>query len=369
MPGQKLDLDKLNNSLQLLYSLKYFKSIYYDIEKIEPDKVRLIFHIRERAFRRLRIGIRYDDYRRILLDLKLQGTNIIYPGFRGELEYQFPGISILKYQLSYPSRSLNQPFYPYIRAEHANIPRVGYDQIGKAYLTYSEKYFQAGVGVGILPVNALNVTAELNFEINRSSSLISPNDIRFDDQLRKIIVALDYDDLNDLFIPKHGMTVKGAYEVSLKSLGSAFDYWRVHARWNFYSTLLKRHTIHLSAFYGKGSATMPLYKKFIVGGPETFIGGKYEQFNAREIASALVEYRYAYKKDIYFKINVNSLFQYQYIATQVPETEPYIIGYGAGVKFLSLLGPIEFIFSRGQSGFSKQSQFQNIFYLKAGYIF
>ncbi len=368
-PGQKLDLGRLDNSLQLLYSLKYFKSIYYDVIHLPNGKVKLLFHIRERSFRRLRIGFRYDDYRRILLAVKLQGTNILFPGFRGELEYQFPGVSILNYRLSYPSRSLNQPFYPYIRAEHVNIPRIGYDPIGKAALTYSEKYFQAAAGIGILPDNSLNMTAELNFEINHSSSNISSTEIRFNDQIRKVQLQLDYDHLDDVLIPRQGLKLKGKYEQSSKVLGSSMEYWRFSVMMHSYLTPFRKHTWHLSGFYGKGSAGMPLYKKIIAGGPETYVGGKYEQINARELASALIEYRYAYKSDIYFKLIFNTLFKYQYITSETEAAKPYIIGFGAGVKFLSLLGPVEMIFARGQSGFSTESVFQNIFYLKAGYIF
>ncbi len=368
-PGQKLNLALLDNSLQLLYSLKYFKSIYYDVIHIPNGKVKLLFHIREKAFRRLRIGFRYDDYRRILLAVKLQGTNVVFPGFRGELEYQFPGVSILSYRLSYPSRSLNQPFYPYIRAKHVNIPRIGYDPSGKAALTYSEKYFQAAAGIGILPDNSLNLSAELNLEINRSSSNISSSEIRFNDQLRKVQLQLDYDHLDDLLIPRRGIMIKSKYEQSSTVLGSSIEYWRFSTRMQAYFTPLSKNTWHVSAFYGKGSSNMPLYKKFIAGGPDTYVGGEYEQFNARELASALLEYRYAYKNDIYFKLIFNTLFRYQYIASEVISSKPYIIGFGAGVKFLSLLGPVEIVFARGQSGFSTESVFQNVFNLKAGYVF
>ena len=368
-PGETLDLARLDNSLQLLYSLKYFKSIYYDVIHLSNGKVKVVFHIREKAFRRLRIGFKYDDYRRIVLAVKLQGTNILFPGLRGELEYQFPGVSILKYRLYYPSRSLNQPFYPYIRAEHVNIPRIGYDPVGKASLTYSEKYVQAAAGIGILPDNSLNVSAELNFELNRSSSNISSSEIRFNDQIRKLQLQLDYDHLDDILIPRQGVQIRSRYEQSSRLLGSSIEYWRLYARMQLYFTPFRKHTWHLSGFYGKGSGAMPLYKKFIAGGPETYVGGKYEQINARELASALLEYRYAYKSDIFIKLIFNTLFRYQYINAHTTAARPYIIGFGAGVKFLSLLGPVELIFARGQSGFSEESIFQNVFYLKAGYIF
>ena len=367
-PGEVLDLAKLNRGIQLLYSLNYFKTIQYDIVPLQPGRVHLEIQVRERLFRRLRIGFRYDDYRKIVLAVKMQGTNLLFPGLRGELEYQFPGISRLNYRLSYPSISLKQPIYPYLRAEHENTANVGFDENGIEILTYAERYFQAGIGLGFLLLDALNIQTEFNFEWNRSSSLISAQKKEFNDKLYKIRIDYNYDTLDDVFIPRSGTTVSGNYEWSHERLGSKLNYWRFQSAIQYYYSFTPGHTVHLSGFFGI-ERSAPLYKKFSFGGIQSFIGGRYNQYNAREAALAGIEYRWRYQKDIYLKAAFNTIFDYTYVDKTVSNRQPYILGFGVGVKFLSLLGPIEFVFARGEKSFVRKNDYQNVFYMQAGYLF
>ena len=367
-PGEVLDIARLDRGIQLLYSLNYFKTIQYDIVPLKPGRIHLQIHVKERLFRRLRIGFRYDDYRKIVLAVKMQGTNILFPGLRGELEYQFPGISRLSYRVSYPSVSLNQPIYPYLRAKHENTPKIGYDENGDEILTYAERYFQAGLGLGFLLFDALNVQAEFNFELNHSSSIISAQKRSFNDNLRKIRIDYHYDTLDDVFIPHSGMFLSGGYEVSDERLGSKLNYWRFQSKLQYYFSLTPRHTLHFSGFLGLGRS-LPLYKKFSLGGMQSFVGGQYDQFGAREAAIAGVEYRWRYKKDIYLKAVVNTMFKYKFIDKSISNSKANILGFGLGVKFLSLLGPIEFVFARGEKSFVRKQDYQNVFYMKAGYLF
>ena len=367
-PGEVLDLAKLNRGILLLYSLNYFKTIQYDIVPVRPGYVHLAIQVKERLFRRLRIGLRYDDYRKIVLAVKMQGTNILFPGLRGELEYQFPGISRLSYRLSYPSISLKQPVYPYLRAEHENTPKIGFDVYGDEILTYEERYFQAGFGLGFLLIDALNVQAEFNFELNRSTSIISTQKREFNDKLYKIRIDYNYDTLDDVFIPHSGAILSGRYEVSHERLGSKLNYWRFQSSLHYFFSLMPKHTVHFRGFIGLGRS-LPLYKKFSLGGIQNFIGGRYEQFNAREVATAGVEYRWKYKKGIYLKAIVNAMFDYISVDKTLSNTQPYILGFGAGIKFLSLLGPIELVYGRGEKSFVRDNDYQNVFYINAGYVF
>lgn len=46
-----------------------------------------------------------------------------------------------------------------------------------------------------------------------------------------------------------------------------------------------------------------------------------------------------------------------------------IYGAGLGVKFLSIIGPIEIIFSRGPKAMLKWDNLENNFYFTAGFLF
>jgi len=369
VPGQKLDPGMLNRNVMALYSLNYFRTIYYDIIPLENNRVRLVLYVKERPLRKLRLGFRYDNYRRVVVALGMEGTNLIFPGLRIETELQFPEITWLRYKIFYPSRSLNQPLYPYIRAEHRNIPHDVYNAEGDLAATYTEKSLVAGAGIGLLLSRSLNLEGELNYEINHSQPELSPLDTTFDAYLKKIQLRLDYDHLDDLILPHSGMKFNGAYEASLKELGSSVFYQRLHLRLDAYFTLLRRHTINIFGSYVYGTPGMPIYKKFTLGGPGSFISAQYEQFSARRAAAVGGFYRFRYKKDIFLKLYFNSMFDYQYLFSREHLQNRIIFGYGLGLKFLSILGPIELIAAQGNKSFNTGAQLQNVFYVTAGYLF
>jgi len=102
VPGQKLDTKTLNRNVMALYSLNYFRTIYYDIIPMENNRVRLILYVEERPLRKLRLGFRYDNYRWVVVALGMQGTNLLIPGMRVDFELQFPELTWVRYKVSYP---------------------------------------------------------------------------------------------------------------------------------------------------------------------------------------------------------------------------------------------------------------------------
>jgi len=368
-PGDPLNLDLLERRIMLLQSLKYFKTIYYETRMVRRKYVSLIIHIRERQFRRLSLGFRYDNYHRIVVALGLQGTNLFLGGLRGQLELQFPNLTRLSYKLSYPSRSLNFPVYPYVRALHQNVPRIAYNSDGKEMATYDDKFAQFAAGFGLLFKRSLNVETEINYEINKSSPQISAVDTAFNEHLVKIQSLFDLDLINDLILPQRGLLIHGRFETALKNWGSDKQYYRINVNAALYETFARKHTLMLGSTYALSSG-LPIYKKFLAGGPNSFIGANYDQFSVRKLGIFRIMYRYRFKKDIFIKFYFNMLFHYKQIFSNqtLPEGRlPY--GFGLGVKFISIIGPLEFLYGRGQKSIQNSSAWQNIFYVTAGYIF
>jgi len=81
------------------------------------------------------------------------------------------------------------------------------------------------------------------------------------------------------------------------------------------------------------------------------------------------DYRYEHKKDIFFKIMVNAAFNNRYHFQNFTTTSDLMWGYGVGVKFLSPIGPMEFIFARGDHSTYHPGKKRNLFYFNAGYKF
>ena len=312
----------------------------------------------------------YPSYHRIVVALGLQGTNLFIGGLRGQLELQFPTLTRLSYKISYPSRSLDFPVYPYLRAHHQNVPRVAYNSEGRKMATYDDKFAQFAAGLGLLLKRSLNVETEINYEINKSSPEISAMDTVFNESLVKIQSLFDLDILNDLILPQRGLIINGQFEAALKDIGSAKQYYRLTVDAGFYKTIARKHTLMFGGTYALSSGDLPIYKKFLAGGPTSFVGANYDQFSAKKLGIFRMMYRYRFKKDIFIKSYFNTLFNFRQIffIDSLPAGR-LLYGFGLGVKFTSVIGPLELLYGRGQKNIHDASAWQNVIYMNAGYVF
>jgi len=75
-------------------------------------------------------------------------------------------------------------------------------------------------------------------------------------------------------------------------------------------------------------------------------------------------------KDIFFKILFNAAFDYRFGfpgETQINGNPIY--GFGVGVEFLSILGPLQFIIANGEKSPYKSESRKLYYYITAGYKF
>ena len=82
-----------------------------------------------------------------------------------------------------------------------------------------------------------------------------------------------------------------------------------------------------------------------------------------------LDYRLEYKKDIFLKLMGNAAFNYSYYGSSPSGDNNFIAGYGIGIQFQSIIGPLEFIYSQGDRSPLNPGPKQYNFYFKAGYVF
>lgn len=372
-PGESFDTIKLEERITELYSLGYFETIHYKIELVTEKSVRLILNVKERRLGKLRIGLRYDNFHQLVAAVSLQGTNIFIPGLRLESELQFAGLTRFRYKFFYPSRTLDFPVYPFLRFDYKNIPINIFDLEGEKIASYQDCSTTVGLGLGFLLGKFWNVEAEYHLEVMNIEPDIAYRDIElfptWKDRLRKVQLSFRLDFLDDVLLPREGVFIQANYEGSFKSLGSNIDYTRMEISANIYHTFNRRHTGRFFAFWGKGTRDLPVYKFFYKGGPEEFVGMEYNQLAGNKMSILRFDYRYEHKKDIFIKLIVNAALNYINRFQSFPINSKIIWGYGIGVKFLSPVGPLQFIFSRGEKSAYEHEEKRNIFYFTAGYKF
>ncbi len=372
-PGDSLDTEVLNRRIMDAYALGYFENITYTIDFLDERYVDLTIHVREAPHKRLRLGLRYDDRHKLVAAASLLANNLLIPGLRWNYELQFAGLYKTDFTISYPSRTLNTPIYPFLAGRTKNIPTHIYDVRGNRITTYDDKSNEFAVGVGFLFAKYANLEIEFASEsMEIEPSIVPPVEMLefpvWEDDLQKIGIRLHIDRIDDVLLPRRGSHFWVCYETSLKLLGSDVSYDQLRASLDLYRTFAKKHTWRLHGFFGKGFRNVPPYKDIRASRPHNLIGLGYDQMLVRDVGIARLDYRYQYKKDIYVTLIANAAFDIRIEQSLYPYEE-YYMAIAAGVKFLSPIGPLDLIYSVGKSDLSQTPDLHRKIYFTMGYRF
>jgi len=373
-PGDKFNTSTIENKINSLYSLGYFEIITYEIGGLKDGAVELIINVKEKPTRTGFVGFRYNDFHQLVGAIGIQATSLFFSGLRVEAELQFAGLSQIFTKIYYPSRSMDIPIYPFLSGLYKNIPISAYDERGKKFAQYKDRAWKFSAGIGFplskygifetsYGVEWMNISADIASE---TSDIVFPT---WRDNLHLIQFSLDFDLLDDALIPTRGMRIQAETEISSKRLGSDLGYARTSISGDWYGTLGGDHTMMIGGAFMLQWRDTPQYKWFNIGGPQSFVGYDYYQTNGSRFLIAKMEYRYAFKKDIFIKILGNVGFDYNLGTPSQQKVGKPLSGAGIGLMFDSILGPVEFIAALGDKSSYNPGKMRVIYYFNAGYKF
>jgi len=372
-PGDLLSIEALNEQIMEIYGLGYFEFLEYYIEAVGENLVNLHVVVKELPIRRLRVGLRYDDLHKLVAVVSGQATNLLIPGIRWENEFQFAGLNRFTGRISYPSRALNLPVYPFMYIGYKDISTNIFDGDGSKIATYKDRSSEFGVGLGFLISKAFN--AELQYQqeyMNIKPEVALPDPDLFaswKDELHRLRIKMDLDLIDDVLLPRNGFRLCADGEINLKRLKSEVHYSRIETSLELFRTYHQKNTIRFYGFYGEGSKDLPVYKFVRRSRPEFFVGMEYDQVIASKMVIVRFDYRYEYKKDVFFKLIANTAFNIEHRTYQGVFHFHNLYGAGVGVKLLSPVGPLELIISRGSKSVVGERTYQNLVYFSLGYRF
>tara|TARA_B100000315_G_C14417909_1_gene514119 strand:- start:46 stop:924 length:879 start_codon:yes stop_codon:yes gene_type:complete len=291
------------------------------------------------------------------------------PGIRIEDEIQFAGIRRNEFSISYPSRRLNFPIYPYIKIINSYYPFKLYSVEGyQGSYTHSSNVISSGIG--LLLKNYWNTEFEYFWKENDFQSEDKQDIFNVDYNEKAFLgirIRAQLDLLNDVLLPKRGIFINGKYENSLTELGSSQDYEFYQAQGKIYKTF-HLNTYGISAYYHRGTKETPLYMTTKYEGSQIFAGTKEFQVHGSSLAFSQLEYRYKHKKDIFAHLIVNWLISAK--SENSNYTAKNIWGVGTGITFFfPPVGPLKFTWSWGPKNIYTNKNWQSLFHFSAGYKF
>lgn len=372
-PGDYLDTEELNRRVMKLYGLGYFETISYSVRPIGENRVLLEIRIKELPYRKLRLGLWYDSYHQMVASVAYQRNNLLTSGLRLDAEMWIAGLFRLKGEIYYPSQTLNLPVYPFAYALYKNAPVAIYDGFGNQIASYKDKSVAVGAGLGLLSGTAFHADAALVQE----NTFIEPR-IAFPDpemfpswkeQLRQVRVSAEFDNVNSRLLPTEGLFARFQYEASLEALQTACPYQWMDIFADMYVSAGGKHTFRILNYWREASEDTPVYKYFYNHDPEQFIGPDYDQVAMHGLSFVRLEYRRKLLDLLYVRLIGNVTYRLQYHLPEAPRAVNPIWGYGAGLKVMSLLGPVDIVVSRGSKSAFETDQVQTNLFFSFGYRF
>ena len=357
-----LNPEVLDNSIAELYSLGYFRILYYEIHSSSDNKVDVVINVQETQLRKFNLGIRWDNYHDLVAVANVQLNSSLFPGLRIENQTQFAGIRKNEFSVYYPSRKLNFPLYPFLRITNS---KYNYHYYNKG--NYSGRYTLLSdgftSGIGLLLKNYWN--AELEYFWKMESFLLE-NDSPNKKVIAGINLSAQLDLLDDILLPKNGIVVRGKYENSSTEWGSAVNYHMYQGSSDIFLTR-KHNTFRIAGYYHQGLNDLPKNLTIISNGSQDFVGLKEFQLHGKTLLFSRFEYRYKHKKDIFAHLILSWLISAK---SHYNTSATNLWSGGLGITLLSPLGPMEFIWGRGPKDiYSVDEAWQNVYYFSAGYKF
>jgi len=370
-PGDRLDTELLNKRIMNVYALGYFEHITYRIKSTRGNRVFLTISIKELPFKQLRIGLRYDNYHKLVVAASMLVSSPLIRGLRVENEIQFSGLTKVHTKVFYPSKTLSLPAYPFFRFTYRNVPMLIFDDFGSEIAEYEDRAYTTGIGIGLLDARLFNMEVEYlheNTDIAPRIAMPVPELFpSWNHHLRSLQVTATLDALDDALLPGQGCYIQAFYEGSYRQWNSDLHFQRLQLSVDVYHTWDERHTMRYF-FFGCGSSSgTPIYKFFNPGRPQTFVGMEYDQLFGSSMTILRLEYRYAFSQAIYFNCISNIALEYHYHVHDMSSYVKRFWGAGAGIKYyFAPLGTIEFIYSRGSESIYNPTRFRSVIYFSLG---
>ncbi len=372
--GDNFDKQVLHDRIQYLYGLGYFEEISYTLDPVKQNYIRLHINVKEVTLRKLRLGFRYDDAYKLVGIISSRANNIPFAGLRGEFTIQFAGLLKVDWIYFYPSRSLNTPVFPYVRIGYKDIPANIYSlETARRIAQYDDisRIAAAGFAFSIGRIGLLKF--EYNYEnVNIYPSIEGLNPAYFptwNDDIRLIRSELVLDRIDDPLYPKSGFKIDAEFNASLKNQGWEWNFYQLQVAADFYQTFGRRHTLRLNGYYTDSRQDLPMFKYPFKGGSNSFVGLEINQLQCNNFSYIRLDYTYQYRKDIFPKLILNAGSYRIEKYMDIEQIDQNLYGFGLGVKFLSIIGPFELIFSQGSKSVGQWDKFVSRIYFTAGYNF
>ncbi len=303
-PGDIYNYSKIKESLQRLYSLRYFEDV--KIEHSPTPKHELVdlnVKVKEARTGFIRFGAGFSSVSGLLgivelgqdnfdigrfpksFDDLVEGTAFAGGGQTFKLFFA-PGTRITQMQLFFREPYLfDKPLSFFFSVQN----------IFADYRFYKEKDFSISSGLERRFESKWFVGTKIEYELLKVTDIVGTapqivKDVAGSNSFVTITPYIGKSTIDNYSFPTGGVDFKLNNEIALKGLGSDFSYFKPIASLKFYKTVYTTNTegkhilalkTNIGAITSLESSRIPFFKKFFAGGPGTVRGFKYRTISPK----------------------------------------------------------------------------------------
>ncbi|MDZ7291408.1 MAG: patatin-like phospholipase family protein [candidate division KSB1 bacterium] len=346
-PGDIFHSGVSSRGVRNIYSTGLFDQVMLNIRRGANGAIVKI-KVREKPFRVLRVGGRYDTERDTRGFLEMGDENAFGTGSK-VFAYQeigtrdqlsrvaFRNDRILK---TYFSLSANAYYHKRENFVYRNLQR---DAVGE--------YLDDRLGLHLVLGQQMRrigaVSAELRFEEVNLKALKGSGYPTGNSTLNAIILRSVVDTRDRLPFPRHGRYVHAFYENVYSELGAKDSFFRMLMRMETFHSR-GPHTLHPKLSIGASDQTTPFSEQFRLGGPDEVYGLREQELIGRHFTLGSLEYRYEFRRrpifDLYFGLRYD--FSGLWIDRRDTNYRKFHHAFGLSLACVTPLGPLSIAYGR-----------------------
>ncbi|WP_346855426.1 patatin-like phospholipase family protein [uncultured Draconibacterium sp.] len=379
--GDSVTFDNIKEAIDYMYGTRYYSKLTYSLKKSEDaDGYILVFQVKENPRSMFNFTPNYDDDLGVGMVMNLTLRNMLLPASRFLMSVNVaenPGFSMLLDKKFGQSQRLSDQFF--LNTRNYKLP---FYEKGERLGNYKHGFFDVGYGIYYAPGLNHHFGAKGFF---RSNKLTPKSDLQsiypeanFKKHLTKewgYTVFYKLNSTDNLYFPKKGMKLEVLFthaastsaKMELKTYNPEQQYFvgEVNSPYatlslshNWYKTFAERFTYNFGLGAGLNTDNPGTYGIFMLGGTQFEDQYVFKNFTGYNFAEVYA-YNYSFIKSglnvelasgLYLSGTVNAgnfadTYDDLFANFTHHSLTDYYWGYNIGLKFLSVIGPVQLLVS------------------------
>lgn len=349
--GDTLDYNHLDSKIEELYNIDFFESIRYELINIDNNSTDIKFIFVESDFKRLKLGVSWNNYYRLTAQVKL---DLIYKPFD-----KFRIQNNLRFGDQLQENNFKILYTGNYNFQFPIIPFMKINNIKKKINYYSElqNFESQNIGINeqtfgiLIPIRSLGY---FEFEtVNQSTNYtITPEE---DKDFKYNSINFEIDKIDNILYPRDGYKIDFYYEKSSKE-----NYKLQRFSFDKYFKILERSSVKIYGDYFYADSEIPLSKNINYFNPDRFLSfGEYQIFG-NNITSYGIEINYLYKKSQTLRLILNTMHNIDF--PNNIDTNNQLSNLGLGLRVKSIFGPINFLWTKSNKDLFNNNNVENYYF-------